>query len=487
VSQVLQAVDKPTALESAPAEWAISGIRAAAPHRARLLLVLIALGAILIGNFLTRRYLERWQHVSYFELAGTTNAGVLAKGWRLLLPINTSQDQYCWCTTGSVVVVALEQLTSPRTTFCLLNGLLIVVTFWTSWLALRSATFTLTMTLGMAFGTQLHYAYALSSIYAFYLFLSYLSINLLCALKLLVGHSASRSWGLLYLVSLLLMALCHETWLNYCVFLWIAGGFLYLYIRKYHRPCSVQRLLFVVGSATLLACVYIPIKVHYGRQHFRAGAEDEIILGYAHFSLAADDFVSNVITYNYMAFTNYVPPPFLSSFSDYFHNNEVIRSEQHGYHPQLANLVETHHLLFWRYQAGAVFCAFLYLLVKASTRALRGGSPRWACVAILLLPVATGSATHDMIKFRPYLSVPSLSYKCLISIFGVTLLISYLLMIAQAHFRRSWLRRSLIALMWSTILVAAALRPAYLSHLNTLVGLGGYPDPLQGVYRLWNR
>jgi hypothetical protein len=454
--------------------------------RRRSLLLLLALGLILAGNFVTRRWLERWEHVPYFELAGTTNARILANGWRVLLPINTSEDQYCWCTTGSVVIVVLESFLTERTIFCLLNALLIVTTFWTSWAALRDTTFTLTMTLCMGFGTQFHYAYVLTCIYAFYLFLAYIEVNLLCIYKLVVARDTRLRWYVGYLASLVVMVLCHETWLNYYVFLCTSAAFLYLFARR-HACLGTRQMLLVIATTTLLAAVYIPIKVHYGRQHFRPGAEDEIILGYPYWSLAVDDFLSNLITYVYMSFTNYLPPPLFNSASDYFLTGDIIRGEQYGYHPEGMHLIETHHLFFWRYQAGAIFLAFLYLLGTSLVRALRDGSREWASVAVLLLLVATGSATHVMIKHRSYLSAATLSYKCLISIFGATLLMAYGLMLARRLFSRPWLYRCLLLLSWGVILLAAALRPAYHSHLHTKVGLRIYPDPVQKLRRLWHR
>ena len=229
------------------------------------------------------------------------------------------------------MVVALEQLFSPRTTFCLLNALLIIVTFFTSWVALRSRTFCLTMTLCMAFGTQFHYAYALSAIYAFYLFIAYLEVNLLCVFKLLTLENPSAYWYVGYLSSLVVL-LGHETWLNYYLFLVAGGVFLWAMRTCGHPVTERRRIGFVIVPATLLAMLYIPIKVHYGRQHFHPGAEDEVLLGYPYVSLAADDFVSNLITYVYMSFTNYLPPVFLSSNSDYLLPPGVIRHEQYGYH-----------------------------------------------------------------------------------------------------------------------------------------------------------
>ena len=108
-------------------------------------------------------------------------------------------------------------------------------------------------------------------------------------------------------------------------------------------------------------------------------------------------------------------------------------------------------------------------------------------VVVLLLLVAAGSATHVMIKYRPYMSVPSLSYKCLISIFGATVLLAYLLTVARPCFRHAWGYRCLVGCTWSIILLGAVFRPAYLSHLNGKVGLAGYPNPIKGVQKIWHR
>lgn len=482
--------DATLACEPEPRRTGVTRSPAVAPPVAGRMpgaVLLLGLAAILLANFVTRRYLEPWDHVSYFSITRTFDDPELrAQPWRVLLPINLSDGQYCWCTTGAVIVTLLENALSPRTAFCLLNAILIVTTFAASWIARRSAVFTVTMTLCMAFGTQFHYAFALSSIFAFYLFIAYLEVNLLCAYKLVHADGGGRGWYAGYAVSLVITVLCHETWLNYYVFLVLSAALFLAVAWRHGAPLRLRPVLFVVGTATLLALVYIPVRAHVGRQHFRPGAEDELITGYPYPLLAGEDFLSNEITYVYMALTNFLPPVFGSN-SDYFIGPEAICREQHGYHAAQGQLVAMHHLFYWRYFAGAVFLAFVYGFARVVRAAWRQGPGPCFGVAALCILIAAGCATHLLIKYRPYMSVPSLSYKCLISIVGVALLTAYLLTLARGTGRRSRWYAALVLTCWTVIVASGYCRPPVLGHLNQRVGLRGYPSAMQGLLDYWQR
>src|SRR5262249_52036832 len=147
--------------------------------------------------------------------------------------------------------------------------------------------------------------------------------------------------------------------------------------------------------------------------------------------------------------------------------------------------VLNHHLFLWYFHAGMIFAVYLYLLGRWSVGALRTGSLTLACLAVLLIGVGAGSATHVMIKYRPYMSVPALSYKCMPSILAVTYLLAFLLMKLQRRFPGSVLAGAVVGGCWVLVLCGGLARPAMLSHLHTKVGLARLPvDPAARLLEL---
>lgn len=93
------------------------------------------------------------------------------------------------------------------------------------------------------------------------------------------------------------------------------------------------------------------------------------------------------------------------------------------------------------------------------------------------LMIACGFATHALIKFRPYMSAPVLSYKSTISILGVSLVGTYLVLLMRTRLRPK-VSTVLIALVWVTILVAAVTRPGMQAQMLGRLNMPGPPDPL---------
>lgn len=447
-----------------------------------LQLTLILLG-LLVGNLLVRGGLERWPHQPYLQLSQETIEELKAQPWKVFLPVCTGGGQ-CWFASTSLLLLDLfQQLLTPLGAFLFLNALTIIVSFWTSWFACRSLVFTCSFTLCMAFGTQLHYSYVLSGTDVINLQIIYLEINLLCLYKLLFETTHQGRWRAGFVISLVLLAFGFDTWYNYFLYLWLAGAFLFCYSWRHQEPERYSRLGFVLACATLIACIHLPIKLCYSSQHFTGGKEDELILGYQSPALFIEDFFSNLMTYTYISLMNYAPPFLLASNSSFHLGASGILQEQHGYHSDMSQLVVMHHLFLWYYYAGIVFAVFLFCLVRSLIHALRFGSRESLCLSLILLGVATGSATHLLIKYRPYMSVPSLSYKCMPSILATTILLAHLLDRLQARIQRRWLAVGCVCLAWCVVLYGGLTRPRFLSHLNTQVGLGTYPDPLKKIFR----
>ena len=129
-----------------------------------------------------------------------------------------------------------------------------------------------------------------------------------------------------------------------------------------------------------------------------------------------------------------------------------------------------------------MFAVFVYFLIRNAKIALQQKSLPHVYLTMTMLMIVCGFAIHTLVKYRPYLSVPLLSYKCMVSNLGVALLLAYGLM----HARRivplpRVVYPLLIVLAWGIIGYGALTRPAYLTHLSSQVGMGGMPDPRRNL------
>jgi hypothetical protein len=185
-----------------------------------------------------------------------------------------------------------------------------------------------------------------------------------------------------------------------------------------------------------------------------------------------------VITYCYIALTNFCPSWFSSSNSLYHFGADRLIAEQHGYHAEKTHLVAMHHQFLWYFNAGAVFVVFVWLSYRAMQQAQRAPGQAVLVVAALLLLIWTGFATHTIIKYRPYLSAPLLAYKCMISVTGVMLLVSYGAMHAASWFRNRRRYLGAVAALWLAMVFVGIERMPYQAHLSREVGLGDLPDPV---------
>jgi hypothetical protein len=165
---------------------------------------------------------------------------------------------------------------------------------------------------------------------------------------------------------------------------------------------------------------------------------------------------------------------------------KAIVEQQHGYHEQYNYLIPMQHLFFWRYYAGVCFAILVYALFKVGRRTLQYGKVDDLTLTILLLTTMSVSPTHLIIKARPYLSVPYSTHKVWIPVFGLTFLISYLLMLAWRRWQRKW-AVLLVVGVWGIILYGALTRPAYLGFLSAQVGInyrGPGPDPMKTLLEM---
>jgi hypothetical protein len=406
--------------------------------------------------------------------------------WKLFLPIPMFTG--VWNTTTLVLSRVLEDYLRPSTQWYLFNALLITASFLISWLVFRSRVFSFTLAICMGFGTQLYVTYPNSGTISFPLIFIYYQLLLLSIYKLVVSETHRGFWKALLAVALLLTAVAYEPWLDLLVVIWFASIYLFFILDRMDRPVLRRRLLSIVGILTVVGLAHIAIKVRYGYGQTR-GMESDVWLNYPFLSPKIEDFVSNVFTNLYMAVTNFLPPPLVSSTAFYQLGGEKLVELQHGYHAPFSYLVPMHYLFFWRYFAGALALGMAILVVRAIRRSWARPSPDRVALVLILIMVLVGGAgpTHSFIKFRPMNAMPVQTYHVLTGVLGMSLLVSLLLMWGWRRAPRPWQRIGLVAAAWSVIFYGSLARPGMISHQAAQSGLGVqvYPNPLATLLVRW--
>ena len=321
---------------------------------------------------------------------------------------------------------------------------------------------------------------------AFYLGAMYMLWNLGAFYRLMTVSPADTARAKrIVVVSLVVLALWWEQWLDFAVFLGGAIAFLWWASARVPR-IDVGRLRFSAISLGVVVASYLAIKLPFAREHVVTGKESELIVNYLlrdglspsmGISLAADDVFTAALSNLYLTLTNYVPPAFLPGDVVWQMTPQEIVSTQHGYHPQMAHLVYFHNIFLWYLTAGLLAGLFFAATVRAAVRARQTGDEFSAVYVTVALLVFTGSATHWLIKYRPYLSLPFLHYKVLASVVGVTVLLAILF--TRSYERAAPRRRPLLALAAVFVLLLGALtKPAELSGMSQALSMSPMPSPV---------
>ena len=398
--------------------------------------------------------------------------------WKLLLPI--PQFTGVWNTTTLVLARLLEPYLRPAAQWYLFNGIVIVASFWTSWVAFRSRVFSFTLAICMGFGTQLYVTYPNSGTISFPLLFVYDETLLLAIYKLIVSETNRPFWRALFAAALVCAVLAYEPWLDLLVVTWVATAFLSVMFGRMNLDLYRRRLLRVTAMMTAVGAAYVIVKVFLGYGQSR-GMEADIVLNYPFAAPAIEDVIANVLTNFYMAVTNFLPPSLVSSTAFYQLGGDRLVELQHGYHAPFSYLVPMHYLFFWRYFAGVAITIYLVVLARLLRRCWHEPTANRLVLITFLLLLGVGGAgpTHSVIKFRPMNAMAVQSYHVLAGVLGASLVISLLLM-------RAWERRpgmtggATVALGWGVILYGALARPGMISHQAAQSGLGvqAYPNPM---------
>jgi len=245
------------------------------------------------------------------------------------------------------------------------------------------------------------------------------------------------------------------------------------------RNAAAPIVIFFVILAVLL--LYLCIRLPVAYEYVTPGGEEELIITCNNGLLATEDWIANFFTLIYMSIVNYLP--IFGSISQSYIGDAAIVAEQHGYHREMSHMVVMNHVFLWRFYAGAVVAFFVVFGIGRIRRAFQAPKITDMILVVLFLAVVAGCGTHVVIKYRPYMSVPALTYKPAVSIFFVTLLVAYLAVLARGWFHRIAAYRAMIVALWLVILVGAFTRPAALNQMLQHVGIASYGDPMEELLR----
>jgi hypothetical protein len=445
----------------------------------RRLRIVAPLLVILVACVGFRMLLAKGEH----RLLHTLDPELLAQPWKLLMPFDLGGGgRYRWTPTGFVPIGLLNLWMPGPYIFVLLMAILVIVSYVLSYAALRSRIFSSTLAICMSFGTQFNFSYVHSGGHLWILFTIYLLINLYFLHALATQPAESRWPKIGFIISLIVFALSWEQWLDYLVFLETSCLIGYLLCRRHAhlRARYLNSIRLVAVTSAMVGAVYLVVRLPYSGEHFTAGHESDTIFTYSAWLIGIDDLISSFFTYLYIAVTNFCPSWFNASNSLYHVGADQILREQDNYHPEKTHLVAMHHLFFWHFYAGMVLLGFILYFYRSLRRAWTAPSYSAVLILALLVLIGTGFATHTIIKFRPYLSVPLLAYKCIISVIGVSLLLSYGVTKAADWFtdRR---RQVFVLAVWFALMLVGIERFSYQTQQSRQVGLGEFPKPMRAA------
>ena len=404
----------------------------------------------------------------------------------LLLPMEYEPTRVYWPTTTLLPLFALQEVMPPFLVFLIISSLLVSVVYICALLVSRSVIFSISMGLMTGFGTQLLYAYSIHTIFSTYFYLCYFTLSLTAGYFLITRQDKFHLRLGLFTGALLLVSLGWEQWVNYGIWILLAGTVATLWNNHHQGPLVTRNMLAAMAITSAMMVIYLIIRMPAAREYIHPGAEEELIFTYPSIIMMVDDFISSFFTYIYTAFSNFFPSFLVTSNTIQHYGFETIIAEQNGYHEPYQHLVPMHHLFYWRYNAGVVTTLFLLMLWRSSVRAWQEPKMHHLVIVVLALMIMSGFGTHMLIKYRPYLSVPALPYKATMSVFGVSVLIAYTLMKARTWFKNANVYYGLVWGAWGLILYEAFTRPRMLSTLLNHVGLTGKTDPAAVLFAIWS-
>jgi hypothetical protein len=448
----------------------------------RAAVAVAGMALLLWANYFLRHTLEEsdTRIYSFFETFFATVWGPLFSPsqpwWRLMVPIPELGG--AWVYSTLILTRLVEMKLTPPVTWYVFNAALMVVSFITSWAAFRSLAFSFTLTICMGFGTQLYATYGVPGAMGLCLLLMYYEVALLSGLRVVQGASPKLIWRPVFVLSIVVMAIGYEGWLDFAVFLWAAMLLAAVAAYRFQKREWWPGLRLAAGWMAVVCVGYVFVKVRYGYGQM-TGSESDVIFNYPTLAPKLEDFASNVVSQLYIVLTNFLPGAVASSTSFLTLGGDKLVSLQGPYQERYSYLVVMQHMFLWRYYAGAAFVVFAYLLFRVLRSTLQRWSPEMFAASTFLLMAFTTGATHAIVKARPMNSMPLLGYHVIVGVLGISLFLSLMAKLAMDRPGRKGFGIAVVAAIWTTVFYSAISRPQMLGHMASQVGLGQglYPDP----------
>ncbi len=344
--------------------------------------------------------------------------------WRLLLPYDGGGARFPhWSTSGVALGEIIRRVSGNlHNANIVFLAVAMSAAYWCGLSLYKNLVPTVILTLLVGFGTHLNYAYYHNHVGIFHLYVAYVLLNIAFAYRLVFGETSRARDKIGFFLTLVLVMLFSEIWVNYFAFFLISILFLGCRSIKQNNPETRRRMKPIVASIIVLMVLYLPVRLSYGSHLATPGGEEELIFTYPYAILMFEDFLINIFTFLHASLTSFITPALTFSSSLVFVGAEEIVAQQNGYHPTGSHLLTPSHLFLWRFVAGGIAFAFFYLLLTNFVKSISTKEQIPVVIVLLCIMILVGFASHSIIKFRPYNSAPFLTYKCITSVLGVYLL-----------------------------------------------------------------
>ena len=382
--------------------------------------------------------------------------------WKLLLPSDGGGAGFThWGSSGMAAGELIRRLTGNlHNANLVFLALAMCAAYWCGINIYKNLISAIVLTLLVGLGTHLNYVYYHNHVGVFNLFIAYVLLNISFGYKIVFEGETDLRYRIGFILSLLLIMVFSEIWVNYFAFLLCSVFFLWFLSIRHSGFIMVHRIKPLAISVLVLMALYLPIRLSYGVHLSTPGGEEEVIFTYPSLVLMLDDFIVNIFTFLHASLTSFIPPIFTFSNSLSVYGSSEIMAQQNGYHPAGTHLVPYSHLFLWRFVAGGVVFGFAYFFARKFYRCLITKELRSVLIVLLCIMILVGFASHSIIKFRPYNSTPFLTYKCITSVIGVYLLTAGFFSSTKLVRSTFFFRSALFCLLF-LILVNSFTRPIY--------------------------
>lgn len=424
-----------------------------------LLLILLVL---VISNFLIRWAFDL--HFAslpyYFDQENMNYQGT--KWYTYMLPSMAKAWGGTWSSLGIGLFPILKEYIGNTNSYLLLNFLFITTAYFLSWFAFRSKIFTITLGICAAFTTLNDHVYQNSSLIVIYIPFILCFCNLFSLFKLFQDDAPKLYWWIIWGVSLFLYILSFEGWLDYYAVIMLASFFCFYILQKQNDSTRIKRLSIIITFLTMVAVVYVLLKVKYGYASNK-GDEHDLVFNYGvhYLPLIMEDMISNFFTFFYSTIITYIPPLFSFSVAWLMYGPNKIINLQNEYDLSNAYLASVAAVTLWRFYAGVYITIFFYFGWQVSKKVFLAFNKDYFFIFIFMFMILIGAPCHMLVKFRSMHIIPWLPYQSFVGQIGMILLIAYLIKMLHQSSKSKMFIWIVTSLIWISIISCAFLKPSF--------------------------